>query len=64
MFVNADMRAIFHTELLDMFMMYLHTKYMPSFYGQLVIAVKPKTKYTFRANTMLFVLQRGENESV
>jgi hypothetical protein len=51
---------IFHTRFVDMVVICLHTKFhMPSSNGSLVIATKPKTKYTFHAEVTLFYTHKN-----
>jgi hypothetical protein len=46
MFLIDDLQTIFNTEFLDMFMVYLHTRFhMPKSNDLLAIAIRPKAKY-------------------
>jgi hypothetical protein len=48
MFVIVDLQTVFHTEIINMFMIHLHTKFhMPNGNGSLVNAVGPEAWLPF-----------------
>jgi hypothetical protein len=48
--VNIELKAIFHAEFVDTFIIYLYTKFqIPNSNGSVVIIIKPRTKYELHA---------------
>jgi hypothetical protein len=63
----GDLQTLSHTELLGMFMIYLHTKFhTPISTESLAIAMKHKTKERFRTPTMLsfYILHKYTSTNV
>jgi hypothetical protein len=66
MFVIVDLKIIFRTEFVGMFVTYLYTKFhIPNSSGLLVTIIKLKAKYRFHTavNLLLYILPREVNGS-
>jgi hypothetical protein len=57
MFLFFDLDLIFHIEFLDIYMVYLHTKFHTiNSITSLAITIKPKSKHKYHAARRIFVL--------